>query len=162
MSWRPPNLKTECLDLTAPINQDQLAFNPEGEAASEIDFPGLPSNWAIFLKETDKAIGSIGVMRWERECRLAEIGFILDHRFRNRGFMTEACQAVVAFGFEGMQLKTIEARSFPHNLASIRVFEKIGMKKEKSVSAQISLQGALVDLLVYRIQRIENIEDRDP
>lgn len=151
MPWTPPSLRTEHLELVAPVNMNQVVFNEN--AISEKDFPGLPSNWAIVLKGTNKAIGSIGYMRWERTIRLGEIGFILDHRHRNRGYITEACKAVIAFGFEGMQLETVETRSFPHNLASIRVFEKVGMKEEKKVKAKLSLKGELVDLVIYRIKK---------
>ena len=97
-------------------------------------------------------------MRWDRPSRTAEIGFILADAFRNRGLMTEACRAVIAFGFEKMGLETIEARSFPHNAASIRVFEKLGMKQQKQVKAHISLNGEWVDLVCYRIGKGDRFE----
>jgi ribosomal-protein-alanine N-acetyltransferase len=153
MPWTPPLLKTDRLILAAPDDAAQPAFLLDGRSAAEQALPGLPSNWKIFLKETEQPIGTIGYIRWEREARLAEIGFILMNIHTGKGFMTEACKAVVAFGFEGMELAVVEAKSLPNNAASIRVLEKIGMKKEGRVQARLSSKGALVDLDLFSIRR---------
>lgn len=153
MPWTPPLLKTERLYLAAPEDAVQPAFAPDGRTAPEQNLPGLPSNWKIFLKEAGEPIGTVGYIRWEREARLGEIGFILMNVHTGRGYMTEACRAVVAFGFERMGLDLIEAKSLPNNAASIRVLEKIGMKKEGRVRARLSSKGALVDLDLFLLRR---------
>jgi len=153
MPWTPPTITTDRLSLAAPTDNDQVRFSPDLNPGSESELPGLPSNWAIRLKQTDKAIGSIGYMRWNRRTCVAELGFILDATHRNQGLMTEACEAVIAFGFESMHLETVETRSFPHNLPSLRVFEKVGMKPFDQLKARISMKGEWVDLLVYRIEK---------
>lgn len=153
MPWTPPLLKTERLYLAAPDDAAQPAFVPDGRNASEQNLSGLPSNWKIFLKETDQPIGTIGYIRWDRDARLGEIGFILMNIHTGKGYMTEACRAVVAFGFDGMGLEAVEAKSLPQNGASIRVLEKIGMKKEGRVQARLSSKGALVDLDLFLIRK---------
>ena len=180
MPWTPPLLKTERLCLAAPDDAAQPAFIPDGRSAAEKNLPGLPSNWKIFLKETDQPIkigssakdpnerrkssleetyvhgapiGTIGYIRWDRDARLGEIGFILMNIHTGKGFMTEACRAVLSFGFEGMGLEIVEAKSLPNNAASIRVLEKIGMKKEGRVQARLSSKGALVDLDLFSVRR---------
>lgn len=95
---------------------------------------------------------------------MAELGFILKHNYRNGGYMTEAAKAVIAFGFERMHLDTVEARSFPHNRASIRVFEKLGMQEEEILRTRLTKKGEWVDLVVYRIQKQPSlgiVPDRD-
>ncbi len=192
MPWTPPPLKTERLYLAAPDETAQPAFAADGRSAAEKNLPGLPSNWKIFLKETDQPIktgssakdyalkgvveigpgaqdhgaplgggnvnhgapiGTIGYIRWDRDARLGEIGFILMNIHTGKGFMTEACRAVLSFGFEGMGLEIVEAKSLPNNAASIRVLEKIGMKKEGRVQARLSSKGALVDLDLFSVRR---------
>lgn len=153
MSWIPPSLRTSRLFLTVPPDGNRLQFSMEGPTVLEQDLPGLPSNWTIYLKDSDESIGSIGFIRWEREDRLGEIGFILMHTHRNQGYMTEACQTVIDFGFECLALKTIEARSRPVNLSSIRVLKKVGMKKEGRVKARLSSKGDLIDLDLYRVHK---------
>jgi RimJ/RimL family protein N-acetyltransferase len=153
MPWTPPRLKTERLYLASPEEGAQPAFVSDGRSAAEQALPGLPSNWKIFLTDSDQPIGTIGYIRWEREARLGEIGFILMNVHTGRGFMTEACRAVVAFGFEGMGLAIVEAKSLPNNGASIRVLEKIGMKKEGRVQGRLTSKGALVDLDLFSIRK---------
>jgi [ribosomal protein S5]-alanine N-acetyltransferase len=153
MPWTPPPLSTERLYLASSDEAPQPAFVSDGRSAAEQALPGLPSNWKIFLKASDQPIGTIGYIRWERGARLGEIGFILMNIHTGQGFMTEACRAVVAFGFEGMGLAIVEAKSLPNNGASIRVLEKIGMKKEGRVRARLSQKGALVDLDLFSIRK---------
>ncbi|MFY9269235.1 MAG: GNAT family protein [Candidatus Manganitrophaceae bacterium] len=153
MPWIPPLLKTDRLTLAAPDDAPQPAF--AGNAHDLQALPGLPSNWKIYLKETDQPIGTIGYIRWDREGRRAEIGFILMNIHTGRGYMTEACLGVVAFGFEGMGLEKVEAMSLPNNAASIRVLEKIGMRREARVQGRLSSKGALVDLDLFGITRSE-------
>lgn len=158
MPWTPPLLKTERLYLAAPDDAVQPAFVSDGRSAAEQGLPGLPSNWKIFFKGTDQPIGTVGYIRWEREARLGEIGFILMNVHTGKGYMTEACRAVLAFGFERMGLEAVEGKSLPHNAASIRVLEKLGMKKEGRVQARLSAKGALVDLDLFLIRK--GIEQR--
>ncbi|MFQ5579414.1 MAG: GNAT family N-acetyltransferase [Nitrospiria bacterium] len=146
MSWRPPPLTTERLYLAAPDDTAQPVFSPDGGSALEQELPGLPSNWKIFVKESDEPIGSIGFIRWEGEARLGELGFILSNKYTGRGYMTESCKAVLAFGLDRMGLETIEAKSLPNNAASLRVLEKAGMVKKDYVRARLWSKGPLVDL----------------
>jgi len=153
MAWTPPLLTTERLFLAAP-EDNPLSFASDGRNAAEQALPGLPSNWKIFLKGTDQPIGTVGFIEWDREERIGEIGFILMNIHAGHGYMTEACRAVLAFGFEGMGLETIQAKSFPDNGASIRILEKIGMHKERRVQARLSSKAPLVDLDLFVIRRL--------
>ncbi len=151
MSWIPPRLKTNRLELIALGGGDPVPFSHE--IYNEELLPGLPSNWTIFLKGSDEAIGSIGYIRWERDKALGEIGFILKHTERKRGYMTEACHAVIHFGFCFMVLQIVEGRSLPNNQASVRLLEKVGMKKQGCVQTRLSSKCPLLDLDVYHIDR---------
>jgi len=150
-SWPPPPLQTKRLRLLAPseANLHEALLKP----TPLVDRPGLPGNWTISLKKPDQAIGSIGYIRWLRAEGLGELGFILTHRYRGFGYMSEACRAVMAFGFDALGLKTIEGRSLPHNQASVRLLLRLGMKKEARVQARLFSKGAPVDLDIYRIRK---------
>ncbi len=150
MSWKPPSLRTKCLRLTALTSKPSPIIKNSNLPGHEM--PGLPSNWTIFLRGSEEPIGSIGFIRLERACLLGEIGFILKHNYRRRGYMSEACIAVIDFGFRSMGLLTVEARSLPGNHPSIHLLEKVGMRRGKRVQARLTSKGALVDLDVYSIQ----------
>ncbi len=150
MSWTPPALSTTRLDLLALSGEPPEHLNSQKSAFQGLS--GLPSNWTIFLKGSEEGIGSIGFIRWERDMALAELGFILKHSERRRGYMGEACRVVIAFGFSHMALKTVEGRSMLNNVASRGLLKKIGMKKTGCVSARLSQKGACVELEVYRLE----------
>ena len=151
MSWIPPPLATPRLSLVAPADSGQAVFSDDGRDAVAQSLPGLPANWRI--SRDGEFIGMIGFIRWEPASRLGEIGFFIAPACRGCGYMTEAGSAVVAFGFLGMGLSAIEAKTLPENSASVRVLEKIGMKKVARIRAPLSSKGAPVDLDLYAIQR---------
>ncbi len=151
MVWTPPVLKSKRLDLASPSDKPPVKFHNQKLEGPELI--GLPSNWTIFLKDSNEPIGSIGFIRWEREIGLGEIGFILKHAERRRGYMAEACAVVFDFGFSMMALEAIEGRVMPKNKASSALLEKVGMKKGKRVQARLSQKGELVDLDIYSMRR---------
>lgn len=150
MSWTPPSLQTARLDLISVTGEDPKPIQDKGDSLHHL--PGLPSNWTIFLKGDKEGIGSIGFIRWERELALAELGFIVKHSERGQGYMTEACAAVIAFGFSHMGLKAVEGRSMLNNTASIGLLQKIGMTRTGRVRARLSQKGDCVDLEVFRLE----------
>jgi len=149
MAWTPPPLQTPRLDLIALTGESAPDYS--ALKSRPHDFSGLPGNWTIFMRDTEVSIGSIGFIRRECELGLAELGFILKHSERRQGYMSEACRAVIDFGFQCLALKIVEGRSMPHNEASVRLLRKVGLRKTGSVSARLSQKGACVDLDVYRI-----------
>jgi RimJ/RimL family protein N-acetyltransferase len=90
---------------------------------------GFYTYWGIIPKELGIVIGIIGLIRLDWELRSAEVGFVLGKRFQGVGFMTEACHAVLSFGFEEMGLEWIEAKCRPVNKASERLLTKVGMQR---------------------------------
>ncbi len=63
--------------------------------------------------------------------------------------MTEALQAVVAYGFEGMGLNRIEALVYPRNVACWRLLEKCRFIKEGVLRDYEYERGRFNDLVVY-------------
>lgn len=61
----------------------------------------------------------------------AQLGYIFDPAQSGRGYATEAVAAVVAHAFERLGVRRITAGCFADNLASVRVLEKIGMRREQ-------------------------------
>ena len=59
---------------------------------------------------------------------VADMGWILDKNFWNKGFVTEAANLIVDF-VKSLGVKMIFAQCDSENIGSWRVMEKIGMKK---------------------------------
>lgn len=86
--------------------------------------------WGIVLKENDMVIGTGGFNQFARGWFHAGIGYDLAQVFWNHGYMTEALRAMMRYGFNHFQLNRIEALVVPGNVASARVLEKVGFRRE--------------------------------
>ncbi len=67
---------------------------------------------------------------YSRQHQKAEIAFNLVKSRWRQGLATEAAEAVLRFAFHGLGLNRVEALCMPANAASMRVIEKLGMKRE--------------------------------
>ena len=84
--------------------------------------------WSISSKDHgDEMVGSISLWHFSEDLETAEIGYDLHPQWHSKGMMTEAMQAVLAFGFK--YFSTIEAYTHFENEASIRLLKKHGFVK---------------------------------
>ncbi|MCK5848032.1 MAG: GNAT family N-acetyltransferase [Caldisericia bacterium] len=85
--------------------------------------------YAIENKLFQRVIGQIIYHQWCME-RTWEIGWIINPKFQNKGYASEAAKAILNFGFTIQKLHRIIATCQPENLSSWKVAEKIGMRRE--------------------------------
>lgn len=108
-------------------------------------------NWAITIPPDDTLIGTIGFVRMKLENHRAEVGYMLGSGHHGKGIMTEALEAVVKYGFEVMKLHSIEGVIAPENIASARVLEKGGFKREALFKENLFFEGQFLDSAVYSL-----------
>ena len=118
---------------------------------------GLPSSWAMELRETNRVIGSIGFMWYSPENHSAEIGYSLSRSFWNQGLATEALTRVIRSAFDDLHLHRLEAQYDVRNPASGRVMEKCGMQLEGVLRGRIFNKGEYVDAALCAILSKKNI-----
>lgn len=75
----------------------------------------------------------------------------MDKEHNTKGYTTEALQLVVDFAFRELELHRIEAGAMLANLASIRVLEKMGFKKEGIAKENIRINGKWTDHQIVAI-----------
>ena len=101
---------------------------------------GLPSQFALILREESRLIGYCGFFRQVvDQMNEIEIGYRLHPDFWNRGLASEAAQAVRDYAFAVLKLKRVISLIHPDNHGSRRVTEKNGMKLEKVTTFRGSL-----------------------
>ncbi len=83
-------------------------------------------NWAICQKEDLKMMGSICLWNFSADHKIGEVGYDLHPDYQNQGFMNEAMQTVLKFGFEELQLDHITAYTHHSNENSINLLKKHG------------------------------------
>ena len=108
-------------------------------------------NWAITLKDNPKLIGIIGHYKIQPENYRAEIGYMILPEYHGKGIVTEAIKVVVNYGFEDMQLHSIEAIIDPENRASERVLQKSGFVKEAHILENEFYEGKFLDTVIYSL-----------
>jgi RimJ/RimL family protein N-acetyltransferase len=59
------------------------------------------------------------------------IGYVVDPRFAGRGIATRVCRGLLAAAFDHLRLRRVTAGCFADNSASVRVLEKVGMRREQ-------------------------------
>jgi RimJ/RimL family protein N-acetyltransferase len=65
------------------------------------------------------------------ENTVADLGYTLDPAYAGHGYATEAARAMVDHAFDVLGARRVTAGAFADNLASVRVLEKLGMRREE-------------------------------
>jgi ribosomal-protein-alanine N-acetyltransferase len=110
-------------------------------------------NWGITIKGNPKIIGIIGHYRISPENHRAEIGYMSFPETNGKGYMSEALKAVLAYGFEQMNLHSIEAVIDPANIASEKLLQKNGFVKEAHILENELWEGKFWDTVIYSLLR---------
>lgn len=92
--------------------------------------------WAVERRDTGDCIGFTGLLPTNavpsRPSRCVEIGWRLAPEHWGHGYVTEAANACLAFGFEELGLKEIVSFAVTTNHRSTAVMKRIGMVPEPS------------------------------
>jgi RimJ/RimL family protein N-acetyltransferase len=117
--------------------------------------PRCTYDLAVLEHATDRVVGRSGLHITNPAIGEAIIWYTL-HRSRwGRGYIPEAMRALVGFGFSDLQLHRVWADCDPSNRASIRVLEKLGMRREGHLRESSRLKGEWVDSLIYAVLAAE-------
>lgn len=95
-------------------------------------FIGQEHMFGILLKKTNKLIGTIGLIPDPKRnnSRVMMLGYAMGEPYWGKGLMTEAAEAVIAYGFEKLSLSLISCTCYTFNKRSRRVIEKCGFEYE--------------------------------
>ena len=114
---------------------------------------GWPTSWAVVLKETGAAIGTIGFIWYSSENRSAELGYSLSREYWNRGYATQALRAVCRESFRSLSLNRLEAQYDVRNPASGKVMEHAGFRREGVLRERILNKGEFIDVVLCSLLR---------
>ncbi|MCC2591068.1 GNAT family N-acetyltransferase [Chryseobacterium sp. MFBS3-17] len=174
-----PELQTERLILNQPRESDRESLmsclNADqvyAENTLNIPFPYQKKDADFFLKDMvakgfeqqsqiifairkitdDTMTGSVG-LHLAPGHRRAELGYWLARGDWNKGYVTEAVNAVIEFGFTELDLNKIIAIYYTTNPASGRILEKCGFKLEALLRQEYMKNGSPKDANRYAILR---------
>jgi RimJ/RimL family protein N-acetyltransferase len=102
---------------------------------------------AVERKEDGKVIGLVGLIC--RDHGQGEIGWALVVEHRGQGYATEAARALMDYGFNSLGLHRIHADTSSDNLASWRIMERLGMRREALLRGSVYEEGKWLDKYIY-------------
>ncbi len=112
--------------------------------------------WAIVPKENaDAPVGSISVVRCEKNLASAEVGYCIGRAWWNRGVTSEALMAVLAYLFERAGFNRVAARHDPDNPYSGMVMRRCGMRCEGTMRQADRNNQGLRDCVHYGLLRAD-------
>lgn len=87
-------------------------------------------NWCICEKDTRKIVGICALRDYSQEHKTIEILYALLPEYWGQGITSEIIPAIVAFGFNSLDLNRIHATTEPRNAASTKVLLNNGFELE--------------------------------
>jgi len=110
--------------------------------------------WAITERGAPGLIGLCGV-GWHRHNFSALLSYDLNQHCWNRGIMTEAVRAVVAYTFADAGMNRITATTVVDNPASRQVLRHVGFQEEGILRAWGFWKGKFQDLRCFSLLRTD-------
>ena len=95
--------------------------------------PGIPDTWfqiAIELKETGNLIGDLAIHTLPQDINQVEIGSTLSPIYQKKGYGIEAVRCLLGYIFNVLNKHRVIAITDVRNKPSIKLIEKVGLRKE--------------------------------
>jgi ribosomal-protein-alanine N-acetyltransferase len=104
----------------------------------------------LFRGEDGALVGGLALANIRRGVAQAgSLGYWVGAPYSRRGYMSAAVRALVPVAFDLLRLHRMEAACIPTNLASIRLLEKTGFKREGYARSYLCINGIWQDHLLY-------------
>lgn len=114
--------------------------------------PNVPDTWfqmAIELKETGEMIGDCALHTLFDDSTQVEIGYTLDIKHQKKGYATEAICCLLDYVFNVLKKHRVVAITDVRNYSSIKLLERIEMRREGHFIKNIWFKGEWGDEFLY-------------
>ena len=110
---------------------------------------------AVALRADGTVVGDISLTWSTREEQTGEIGFVFHPEHQGKGYAREGMEAVIRLAFEGLGMHRLFGRADARNEPSIRLMERLGMRREAHFVENEFLKGEWTDEVVCALLRRE-------
>lgn len=153
---------TRYLPYAARSREEVTAVLPRLQALTAIDGVSEGLRLAGVLADGGAVVGDYSLWRRSVEHATGEIGYVTHPDHAGHGYATEAAGELLRLGFEELGLHRIVASADARNAASIRVMERLGMRREAYFrESELTRDGAWADEVVAAILADEWRHRRD-
>jgi ribosomal-protein-alanine N-acetyltransferase len=133
-----------------PDDLTRTSFRRRIKRYSEDQRSDLAYAFFVLRKADNALLGGLTLANIRRGCAQAgSLGYWMGAPHARQGYMTAAVNAVVPWAFGTLRLHRIEAACIPANVASVRLLEKTGFKREGFARQYLCIDGIWQDHLLY-------------
>jgi [ribosomal protein S5]-alanine N-acetyltransferase len=133
-------------DLTRGAFRRRLKRHSD-EMARDEAFPLL-----IFRSRDQALVGGLTIGQIRRGVAQAgTLGYWMGVDHAGQGYMSRAVRAAVAYAFSTLRLHRVEAACLPTNIASIRLLESSGFRREGLARSYLRINGRWQDHLLFAV-----------
>jgi RimJ/RimL family protein N-acetyltransferase len=110
--------------------------------------------WAIADSKTDSCVGHVGLYQIDHRIRSAEFAILIgDRALWGQGLGKTVTTAILEFGFNSLNLNRISLEVLSTNERAIRLYEKVGFKKEGELLSAQYKEGRYLDVVLMACLR---------
>jgi RimJ/RimL family protein N-acetyltransferase len=136
-----------------PLSVEVLRLRLHVNSTDLRDRDALEHRW--FVQVDGEPVGYAGVHNISWRNRHAEIGYQISEAFQGRGYGTAAVRLLVERVFADSPIERLMALIHHENVASMRLVERLGFRREGLLRKHFVVQGQLVDEALYGLLRAD-------
>lgn len=107
----------------------------------------------IFENDSDAHVGNIHLSNIKPYHNNCILGIIMHHDFMGKGYAFEASTILIRHAFTVLNLNRIQINVVDKNVKAIKLYEKLGARKEGVLREALYCPNGYRDLIVYSILR---------
>ena len=146
-----PHLRDLTMGFRFPVQRETvkewITIQREQNAKSRVVFA---------IRQQDVLVGTARLHNIDQYQRIASLGiYIGENKRRNRGIGFVSCSLIIDYAFSGLDLRKIGLEVVSFNKNAIRLYEKLGFKKEGVKTGEYFLDGKYLDICIYGLHRAD-------
>jgi aminoglycoside 6'-N-acetyltransferase len=125
--------------------------------------PGTPGPWfqfALALKGSGQLVGDCGLQVLLQDARQAQVSVSLAPVHQGAGLATEALTTLLDFAFINLDLHRVIAVMDAENAGPVRLFERVGMRREGHFIKNVWFKGRWADECLFALLQAEWLSRR--
>lgn len=117
----------------------------------EMNVTGTWFQFVVTLKASGEIIGDIGLHFLGSRNEQVELGCTIGRDHQGNGYAREALNEVISYLFNTLDKRSLIATIDTANIQSIRLFERLGFRREDNLKDSVLQDGSRVADLVYSL-----------